>query len=41
MTVTEPVVTEYTKENPKVSAQKLVIIPKDWNPYFMDPLSPW
>ena len=26
---------------PKVSVQKIVMIPKAWYPYFMEPKSPW
>jgi hypothetical protein len=29
------------EEQPKVSVQKLVMIPKAWAPYFLEPQSPW
>ena len=41
ITVTEPVVTGDANDRPKFSVQKLVVIPKAWNPYLMDTLLPW
>jgi hypothetical protein len=45
-TVAEPAVTggrenDDDEDRPKVSVQKLVMIPKAWAPYFMEPQSPW
>ena len=41
MTVTEPLVTGDADDRTKVSVHKLVINPKAWDLYFMEPQSPW
>ena len=41
MMFTEPVVTGDAKDRPKVSVQNLVMIPKAWETYFMEPQPPW
>jgi hypothetical protein len=45
-TIREPTLTcaeeeDTDEERPKVSVQKLVMIPKAWAPYFLEPQSPW
>ena len=39
--ISEPVVTSNADNRPKVSFQKLVMIPKVWAPYFMEPQLLW
>ena len=38
---TGPVVTGDANDRPKVSLQKLVVIPMERPPYFMEPQLPW
>ena len=39
--ISDPVVTGDAYDRPKVSVHNLVVIPKVWDPYFMEPKSPW